>query len=110
MSSARPRAEMQPLVLAVPANEPSNNGTATGPGTPRGAGWMCAATTVPWMFDHFVTKHTVSRFGLTMRIIDANAFGSPQTIGGAQGGVASWLPVNANPTTPVPAAGTGAAG
>src|SRR6185503_11704470 len=96
--------------MSVLANDPEKRGTLTAPGTPTGARWMCAATTVPSMLDHFVRKQTVSRWGLTIRIIGATAFGSPQTVGGAQSAVASWFPVRTSRNTPVadPAAEIGA--
>jgi hypothetical protein len=51
---------------------------------------MCAATTVPSMFRHLVTKQTTS-----LREHDDHPGGgvrSPHTMGGAHG-VASWSPV-----------------
>ena len=67
---------------------------ATGPGTPTGAGWMWAATTVPSMDDQLARKQTRSWTAWTWIHIEAVASGSPQTAGGAHVGVASWSPVS----------------
>src|SRR6476659_5473668 len=94
IAAARPLAETHPLVESVPAKVPENSGIATGLGTPAGAGWLCAATTVPSIDDQLARKQTRSWTAWTWIHIDAVASASPHTVGGAQVGVASWSPVS----------------